>query len=152
MGSDNKANGDPVLELEIDSVGFTDNTLLFEIKLVSGVSHEFKCANGDDFNQWKRALSDYRGRSSSAVQTTTFTDFAMKIFCIFAPDLASEGMGQLFGQGDDGGDEGGDEGGVGEVMDAILAEDGEEESDDGDGDVDPIFDLGGGLASELLDE
>ncbi len=146
VGSDNKAVGEAVLELEIDSVGFTENAHLFEIKLQSGVSHEFKCSNGDEFNQWKRALSDYRGRSSAAVETTTFTEFAKKIFCLFASDIATEGMAQMFGEGDDG------EGGTEEFAGAVLPEDEEEEEADGDDDLDPVFDLGGGLASEFLDE
>jgi hypothetical protein len=147
VGPDNKASGDPVLELEIESVGFLENSHLFEIKLANGLSHEFKCENGDDFNQWKRALSDYRGPRSAAVETTTFAGFAKKIFCLFAQEHGSEGMAQMFGEG---GDE--EAGGVGAALDGIMSEDLEGEGADGADDLDLLFDLGGGLDSEFLDQ
>jgi hypothetical protein len=148
VGPDNKANGDiPVLELEIESVGFIENSHLFEIKLANGLSHEFKCASGDEFNQWKRALSDYRGARSAAVETTTFAGFLGKILCLGFREHGSEGIAQMFGEG------GVEEvGGVGEALDGIMSEDLEGEGADGADDLDLLFDLGGGLDSEFLDQ
>jgi hypothetical protein len=141
VGSDNKADGiTAVLELDIDSVGFSDNLLLFEIKLLSGVSHEFKCANGDDYSQWKRALSDYCGLRSSAVETVTFAGFAKKLLCMFAQEQVTEGLGQLVGPGDVG-----DTGDVKEDVGVAQSEDEEEEDFAGDAfDID----LGGGNVDE----
>jgi hypothetical protein len=104
VGADNKADG-IVLELEIDSVGFSESIYVFEIKLQNGVSHEFKCANSDDFLQWKRALADYRGSRSSAVATVSFAGFAKKLLCMFVQEQAEDAFENALGEeGGDGGE------------------------------------------------
>ena len=125
LGTDNKAAGLAVLELEIESVGFSDNTHVFEIKLVSGVSHEFKCRNLDEFLQWKRSLSDYRGSGSTAVETVTLAGFARKLLCMFAQEHGAEAVGNVFGGGDEGGELGG-EGVAVELVGGFLSDDQEE--------------------------
>lgn len=138
LGGDNKKDGIAVVELEIESVGFSESTLIFEIKLQNGVSHEFKCANLDEFLQWKRALADYRGSRSSAVETITFAAFARKILCMFVQEHGADALGSALG--DEGG-EGGDGDAAAELVRDFLPNDVE---DDVAGDDD---DMGGGLAN-----
>lgn len=137
LGGDNKKDGIAVLELEIESVGFSESTLIFEIKLQNGVSHEFKCANLDEFLQWKRALADYRGSRSSAVETITFAAFARKILCMFAQEHGADALGSALG--DEGGEGEGEA--AAELVRDFLPNDVE---DDVAGDDD---DMGGGLAN-----
>jgi hypothetical protein len=146
LGSDNKAEKTVVLELDIESVGFSDGAHLFEIKLATGVSHEFKCENMDDFIQWKRALSDYRGSPSSAVETATAAGFVRKLFCIFAQEHMAEGFEHVLGGSNL--EESGD---AEEAPGGTASDDDENESVSGDF-SNSFLSLGGGLATDFLDE
>jgi hypothetical protein len=141
VGSENK-KGNVVLELDIDSAGFSDSMLLFEIKLLNGLSHEFKCTSGDEFSQWKRALSDYCGSRSSAVQTMTFTGLAKQLLCIWAQEQATEGLEQMLGPSDVG-----EVGAVEEAVGDAQSED-DEEDDFADDGLNTDF-LGGGVFDVL---
>jgi hypothetical protein len=141
VGSENK-KGNVVLELDIDSAGFSDSMLLFEIKLLNGLSHEFKCTSGDEFSQWKRALSDYCGSRSSAVQTMTFTGLAKQLLCIWAQEQATEGLEQMLGPSDVG-----EVGAVEEAVGDAQSED-DEEDDFADDGLNTDF-LGGGVFDGL---